>query len=455
MNINKLNYLLAEFANRLDPGSLLKLFKQGDSFKKIKKASYGVRLKALNDFQQDWFYVPITIIKVYNAFFNALYRSYRSQVYNNFIERLNRTIEWFENAKKKSNKYPTYSDLTIPGFSIIGISGIGKTTLVNRVLNRCFKQIIPRENTTQISYIITNCTHDSSLKGMLSLFIFKVDQLLNTNYSKQYIKRDFNIHMVEAAIASLCVRHHIGCWLVDECHNLNSINRQSQDQILNFFKNINSIIGLPIIYIGTPEMVGIFSKNFQVARRAQGLGTIVIDRYKQDSDEWKTLIGALWKRQVLRRPGRLKKEIEDFYYSKSQGIMDILVAIHILVQEEALEEGEETITLELLESAYQRLPLTTRGIRALASGEEHLLRDFPDLSMKVLDFIQQVMENDSLSEAEVVARILEQGFDESEIGLIIKALITEYPNALNALKKSKSHEKGKRKSVKSASKKKK
>lgn len=441
--INKLHFLLQQFSNRLNPSALLTLFKQSDPFQKIKKASYGVRLNALNDFQQDWFYIPVSVIKVYNAFYNVLYKSYRSQVNNNHIERLNRTIEWFENAKKQSNKYPGGLDLTIPGFSVIGISGIGKTTLVNRVLSSCFKQIIPRENTTQISYIITNCTHDSSLKGMLSLFIFKVDQLINTNYSKQYLKRDFNIHMVEAAIANICVRHHIGCWIVDEIHNLNSINRQSQDQILNFLKNINSIIGLPIVYIGTPEMVQIFSKNFQVARRAQGLGTIVMDRYKQDSEEWTSLIEALWKRQVLRRPGKLKKAVEDFYFSKSQGIMDILVTIHLLAQEEALEEGQETITLELLESAYERLPLTTRGIRALASGEEHLLRDFPDLSMKVLDFINQVMEDGTLSEAEIVGRILEQGFDESEIGMILKGLITEYPNALQTLKKSKSNGKSK------------
>lgn len=446
--INKLHFLLQQFSNRLNPSALLTLFKQSDPFKKIKKASYGVRLNALNDFQQDWFFIPVSVIKVYNAFYNVLYKSYRSQVNNNHIERLNRTIEWFENAKKQSNKYPGGLDLTIPGFSVIGISGIGKTTLVNRVLSSCFKQIIPRENTTQISYIITNCTHDSSLKGMLSLFIFKVDQLINTNYSKQYLKRDFNIHMVEAAIANICVRHHIGCWIVDEIHNLNSINRQSQDQILNFLKNINSIIGLPIVYIGTPEMVQIFSKNFQVARRAQGLGTIVMDRYKQDSEEWTSLIEALWKRQVLRRPGKLKKAVEDFYFSKSQGIMDILVTIHLLAQEEALEEGQETITLELLESAYERLPLTTRGIRALASGEEHLLRDFPDLSMKVLDFINQVMEDGTLSEAEIVGRILEQGFDESEIGMILKGLITEYPNALQTLKKSKSNGKNKTSSKK-------
>lgn len=444
VNKNKLNFLLNEFKKRLDPLALFKLFKQGDSLKKTKKASYEVRLNALNDFQQDWFYIPLKIIKVYNAFFNVLYRSYRSQVHNDYIERLNRTIEWFENAKKQSNKYPSGLDLTIPGFSVIGISGIGKTTLVNRVLSFCFKQIIPRENTTQISYIMTNCTHDSSLKGMLTLFIFKVDQLISTSYSKQYIKRDFNIHMVEAAVANLCVRHHIGCWIIDEIHNLNSINRQSQDQILNFLKNINSIIGLPIVYIGTPEMVKIFGKNFQIARRAQGLGTIVVDRYTKDSEEWDSLLKALWKRQVLRKPGKLKKEIEDFYYSKSQGIMDILVAIHILVQEEALEEGQETITIELLESAYQRLPFTTRGIRALASGEEHLLRDFPDLSMKVLDFIQQVSEDETLSDAEVVARILEQGFNEDEIGLIIKALIHEYPNVLNSFKR-KSNEKPKKK----------
>lgn len=444
------DFLLDEFKERLEPDQLMKHFKSKNNSKKIRVLKNGQRLNALNDFLQDWFFFPVKLIKIYNAIFSVLYRSYRARHKSGIINLLNRTIKWFDDAKQNKTSPPRYDSIAVPGFSIVGISGVGKTTSVIKILTTCFQQIIQREGGAQLTYVMTNCTHDSSLRGLLVQFISKVDLCLTSDYTKKYVKRDFNVHMLEAAIANICIRHHIGAWIIDEIHNLNSIQRQSQDQIVNFLKNINSIIGLPIIYIGTPDMLRIMSKKFEIGRKSQGIGTVVIEAFQDESEEWESLLKAIWNHQVLRKPGKLTKQLKQFYFAKSQGIIDIVVAITILAQEEALEEGYETLNIELLESAYKRLPFTARGIRALASGEENVLKDFPDLSIKALDFIHQVFEDETLTEMEIVSKVLKQGFSEEEISLIIKALVSEYPETVKQLK---NHYNGKKKPKKSGRKK--
>lgn len=447
------NQLLDAFPKRLTPDKLIESLSGNYNPSKFKAKPYGDRLNVLQDFKQDWFYFSKDLIKMYNAFYDTIYRSLRQKSPENQIRFLNATEEWFENANNKNYQPPIANDIAIPGFSIIGISGVGKTTSAKILLRRCFDQIIVVDGIPMITYIMMNCTHDSSLKGMLIQFISEVDRLISSDYSKKYIKHGITTKMLEAVVANICVRHKITCWIIDEIHHLNTLRFQSKDEIVNFLKNINAVIGLPIIYIGTPEAIKLLAHNFQVARRAQGLGTVVLNRFikpqddSEEDSEWSIIMDSLWKRQVLRNPGKLSKKIEQLYFDKTQGIMDMMVALHILAQQEALEEGYETLNEELIEAAYERLPFTELGIKALSSGNLAFISEFPDLSMRAVNFLQETTLQKDLSEAEIVRQIIDNGFDEHEVSLIMKALIHKFPKTKLLLSTNEKEKRGTKRKV--------
>lgn len=433
------NPLLKNLPKRLTPDRLIELVSDNYDPSEFKGKGYADRLDILQDFKQDWFYFSKDLIKLYNSFRDLFYRSARPKGPENRIKFLNATEDWYENANKKNYKPPIANDIAIPGFSIIGISGVGKTTCTKIVLRKCFHQIYLIDGIPQITHVMTNCTHDSSLKGMLIQFINEVDRLLSSEYFEKYVKNGITTKMLEAAVANICVRHGILCWIIDEVHHLNSMRYQSKDEIVNFLKNINAVIGLPIVYIGTPEAISILAHNFQVARRAQGLGTVILKRFEMpksgssSNTEWDIVMESLWNRQVLRKPGKLTTKIEQLYFKKTRGIMDLMVALHILSQQEALEEGLETLNENIIEIASERLPFTHLGITALSSDNLDLISEFPDLSMRAVNFLHETAHRKDLSEAQIVHQIIDNNFDDHEIALIMKALLKKYPKTISLL----------------------
>jgi len=435
MKLNdKTNMLLQDFPERLEQDEFLELVAENVSISYAQKEKKAKRKNILQTLPQDWFYVNNDVYPLYDIFYDTFYQTFRYRHQENTVQLLNVTKEWYDMAGVKGYKPPIINDFNVDGFSIIGISGIGKTYTSKRILRKCFNQLIHRTNTIQISYLITNCVNIGSLKELLVKFLSEVDRLIGSSYMWDYVNSKNSTEKLEAVVANIGVRHYIGIWIIDEIHHLKSVPFRSAEQIINFFKNVSSVIGMPIVFIGTPEVKYVLGGNFQIARRAEGNGSIFWERYswkvrdaegneqKERGEEWKALITSLWKRQVLRKSGKLTDEIIDAYFKRSQGIMKRLLAIHIRAQVMAMDSGEEKITPELIYGTAKYFQLTDNMISALDSGKEELISAYGDLSMRAFNLIESVYAKKP-SDQEIVGLVMNNNFSQEEVVMILKTIM--------------------------------
>ena len=108
------------------------------------------------------------------------------------------------------------------GFSILGISGIGKSTTVESILS-LYPQVIKHTSyhgnalhMHQISWLKLDCSCDGSLKGLCMDFFREVDDLLGTEYCTQYNSRRATLDRMMIAMSRLCVSHNVGILIIDE-----------------------------------------------------------------------------------------------------------------------------------------------------------------------------------------------------------------------------------------------
>ena len=92
-----------------------------------------------------------------------------------------------------------YIRSTATGFTIIGISGVGKTTAVEAILS-IYPQVIVHSHyrdrdftLMQIVWLKLDCPFDGSIKGLCLNFFQAVDDLLGTNYSTNYGRGRFTV----------------------------------------------------------------------------------------------------------------------------------------------------------------------------------------------------------------------------------------------------------------------
>lgn len=103
-------------------------------------------------------------------------------------------------------------------FTIIGTSGIGKSTTVSRALSLIEQRgIIEVETPYQklIPCIVVQCPYDSSVKGMLLEILRKVDEVLDSKYYASALRARATTDMLIGTVSQVAL-NHIGLLLVDE-----------------------------------------------------------------------------------------------------------------------------------------------------------------------------------------------------------------------------------------------
>ena len=252
---------------------------------------------------------------------------------------------------------------TAGSFTLLGVSGMGKTTVVNRILTM-YPQVIvhskykDRElSRYQVVFLRLECSYDGSIKG-LCLSFFSNTTLFRSNIAK-------NISL--------------GLLVIDEIQNLSKSKSGGADRMLNFFVTLVNTIGLPVLLIGTPEAMGVLQGKFRQARRGSGQGDLVFERLDNDIN-YKLLINAIWGYQWTKKPTALTDELIDILYDQSQGIIDITVKLYVLAQTKAISSGKEAITAELIKQvADESLRLVKPMLNALRTGNVMEIAKYPDI----------------------------------------------------------------------------
>ena len=293
---------------------------------------------------------------------------------------------------------------TAETFSLVGLSGIGKSTALWAILS-LYPQTIRHERfegrefvQTQITWLKLDCPRDGSLAGFCQEFFIAVGKALGDDgYHKRFRARNINDSLQQ--MAQVASTFYIGALLIDEIQNLHAAKTGGKDSMLNFFLHLVNNIGIPVVFIGTNSMVSLFSGVMRNARRCCGNGIIEFSRFEKDSDEWKMLVDNLWSYQWCHQHAELTEDIYEAIYEHTQGVTDILVKLLILTQRYVIQSGSECVTAAAIRIVSDsKMQILKPALAALRSRDPRQMGQFDDLlpvdeqiaGMMAYDFAPQV-----------------------------------------------------------------
>lgn len=310
----------------------------------IRKENQAVRLIALSDIYK--IYVSTTAsLEIYSKLYLAMLRSLQKKCTNVVIK------QYYENQKAMTGQQ--YSSIIggSDSFTIIGCSGVGKSSAISRAINLITENRIieiQKPYVKIIPCIVVQCPFDSSVKGLMLEILRKVDELLESNYYQSAIKsRNTTIDTLIGLVSTIAI-NHIGLLIVDEIQNV--VNSKNGKNLVGMLTQLINNSGISICMVGTPESKIFFEQAMQLARRSLGLN---YDTMKYDT-EFRRICQVLYSYQYVQQKTEINESIISWLYEHSSGVTSIVVSLIHDAQEIAILNGKEILNLETLNEAYQQ-----------------------------------------------------------------------------------------------------
>ena len=333
----------------------------------------------------------------------------------------------------EKNDIDIYSDYpmksTSAGFTIIGMSGVGKTTAVERILSlypQCIEHVSYHGQpffVKQLVWLKIDCPFDGSLKGLCFSFFTAFDKALGTDYCRKLSGRTATVDALLPKMAQISTNHGLGLLVVDEIQHLSQAKSGGSEKMLNFFVTLVNTIGVPVVLIGTTKAMSVLQSEFRQARRGSGQGDLIWDRMKNDIS-WETMLRAMWRYQWTQKYSELTEELKNVIYDESQGIIDIAVKLYAMAQVKAIALGTEQITEKIIrEVSSEKLRLVKPMLDALRSGDMKRIMKFEDIRpVEIEDYIAANMNKIRVSD------ITQKNIGTLEEQAILKLLEMDIPS---------------------------
>lgn len=310
----------------------------------ICQQNQAVRLMALSDLYQ--IYIPSQMsLEIYSKLYLALLRSMQKKGTQMAIK------QRYENYRAIQQQ--SYSGILggSDSFTIIGTSGIGKSSAISRAISLITENRIietDKPYTKIIPCLIVQCPFDSSVKGLLLEILRKVDEELGTDHYIHAVKsRASTTDMLIGAVSSIAL-NNIGMLVVDEIQNV--VNSKNGKSLIGALTQLINNSGISICMVGTPESTVFFEQAMQLARRSVGLQytTMKYDEYFQ------SFCKIIFKYQFLKNRTEITAAITEWLYEHSVGVISVVVSLIHDAQEIAILTGKEVLNLDTLNEAYQQ-----------------------------------------------------------------------------------------------------
>lgn len=341
-----------------------------------------------------------------------------------FIQDVHKRVETLVNSNKSENQYdlPNIPRTTATGYALLGISGVGKTTAIERILS-LYPQTIQHRNYSnqritvdQLVWLKLECPHNGSTKALCIKFFTEIEDILGTSYSKTHGNPRYTEEVLIENMSRLSLLHGLGVLIIDELQHLSVAKSGGAKEMLNFFVGLVNTIGVPVVLIGTPKAASILSNEFRQTRRVSGYGTDIWDRMSQD-DEWYYFLESMWDYQYTKHHVKLNQELSNVMYEESQGITDLVIKLFILSQIRAIESESEIITPDIIKSAARDgFQLASSALNALKNKKHKELKHFEDILIDIQPFSHsanniQNKENDTHAITfEIASWLIDGGF---------------------------------------------
>lgn len=309
----------------------------------IRTAGVTERLLALSDIY-DIYVSSVMSAEIYSKLYLAMLRSLQNKTGTLAVRQ---RYENYNIIKHKEHRGIIGGS---DSFSIIGISGIGKSTAIGRAISVATENVVIEVEEPAhkiIPCVICQCPHDCSVKAMLLDILRKVDEIIGTDYCEKSIKARATTDMLIGNVSTVAL-NHIGLLVIDEIENV--VNHRNGDLLVAMLTQLINNAGISICMVGTPETELFFEQTAYLARRALGLRyeTLAYD------NSFIEFCRVVYGYQYVKNAEPFSEGVAMWLYEHSNGIPALVVSLLHDVQEMAIVNGTETVNISVLEELYRK-----------------------------------------------------------------------------------------------------
>lgn len=309
----------------------------------IRNENQAVRLMALSDLYR--LYIPSQMsIEIYSSMYLALLRSIQKKVTKTAIK------QQYQNHRAVQNQ--AYRGIMggADSFTIIGDSGIGKTSAICRAIDLITEnRVIEMDNpcTKIIPVLNVQCPWDSSVKGLLLEILRTVDETIESSYYQYAIKSRATTDNLIGSVSQVAL-NHVGILAIDEIQNI--VNSKNGKRFIAMLLQLINNSGVSLCLIGVPDCIPFFEQTFQLSRRLVGLrySTMPFDAY------FESFCKVIFSYQYVQQKSEITPAITEFLYEHSAGVVSVVVSLIHDAQEIGILSSKEVLNLDTLNQAYKR-----------------------------------------------------------------------------------------------------
>jgi len=310
----------------------------------IRNGSASERLLGLSSLYD--IYIPGTLsVEVYSKLYLATHRSLAKKQAKKTV-----TLQLVENRRRLQY---TDSNGIIGGadsFTVIGQSGIGKSSAISRAVQLISERGIIETNAPYakiIPCVSVQTPFDASVRSMLLEILRVVDERLLTNYHQSALRARATTDMLISSVSSV-VLNHIGTLIVDEIQNV--ANSRNGDALVGALTQLINSSGISICMVGTPESTSFFEQAYRLARRSLGIE----GEPMQYDDAFKSFCQELLSYYYVQKDPELSEGLLAWLYEHSGGVASVIISLLHDAQELSIYNGRETLDQQALELAYRQ-----------------------------------------------------------------------------------------------------
>ena len=238
------------------------------------------------------------------------------------------------------------------GITVIGESGVGKTCMIEQVLNYFPNTIIHSEYKgrdlplRQVVWVKVDCPENSSIRSLCHKIIIELDRNLKLPPATFSSTIDGLKLQIEARVKS----SFLGTLVIDEMQNLNLAKAGGDNRLLAFLHTLVNDLGIPLVFCANPPFNKLLAKTLKTARRSESNGSFEVELLTKE-ENWALFVDELWKLQWTDVKTALTSNLSDKLYDLSVGNMELAVRIYRETQRQLIGTKNEKITEEVLEYA--------------------------------------------------------------------------------------------------------
>ena len=368
----------------------------------IRTNDKSTRLIALSELYN--IYIPSRMSEeIYSKLYLALLRSLNKKNTINAVRQAN------ENYKAVHQK--SYQGIIggSDSFTIIGCSGIGKSSAISRAVDLITdKSFVEFNNTKICPVMVVQCPFDSSVKGLAFEILRNIDDVLETKYYSNALRSHATTDVLIGIISQVSL-YHIGLLIIDEIQNVAS--SKNGKTFINALTQLINNSGVSICMVGTPECKVFFEQQLQLARRSMGLEytPLQYDYY------FENFCRTVFRFQYTRYQTELEAVILERLYEYSGGLVSLVVSLLHDAQEIAIITGSESLNLASLNEAFQKRTAMLHGYLERYIIKLPVTTKAKSTTEQLIPTTKQVLLNNNFSFVEVVEQARRNGFDVVEV----------------------------------------